>query len=553
MKYYLRKRFLIGVFIIITVLLAVNIVFTYRNSKSIESNMQLQQRSEKIKMVVSHIAIDIIHNLDLGIRSYALFKEPKYLYPYYKALERKDSILHEAEVLLLEENYAIQELQVLEDSVEAYVALNARLKILVDDNNDAQFLYLANQDRGYALWLQYEQFANHVNGFEDEILQTAKSKYGLALRNNYYLQYILFSICIPTLLFTIIKTFSAFVLEKKLRQAETDRANLLKNQNKSLEKIVNERTKELTEKNKALQQHDEEIAAQNEEIRAQNELLICQQDQIVEQNGKLKNAFELILSQQREIEEKNENLETEVQRKTKELVISSQQLEQFAFVSAHNLRAPVARILGLGNLLKRGARDKEEENFIVSNIIKSTFDLDMVVKDLTLILGIKTNINAHLCHVNFRDELQFVKSNLAKDVWESDCQIIESFEEAPSVITVKAYVDSILFNLISNSIKYRSPDRVLNINVKTFVVNDFICLEVMDNGMGIDLKAHGKDIFSLYKRFHTHTEGRGLGLHLVKMQAIALGGSVDVSSQPGVGSIFKVYIKTHPATTGALN
>lgn len=550
---YLRKRLLITAFIVITILLAVNIIFTYRNSKDIELNMLLQARSEKITMVVSYIAIDIIHNLDLGIRSYALFKDQKYLYPYHKALARKDSILQLAETLLLQENYAVEELRVLKDSVNAYVVLNTRLKTLIDKNDDKQFMHLANRDKGYLLWLQYERFANHVSNFENETLRNAKQNYGVALVKNYYLQFILFGICVPTLLFTIVHTFKNFALEKRLRQMETDRANTLESQNENLEKMIGERTKELTEKNRDLQQNQEEIAAQNEEIRAQNELLIKQQDEIVAQrdllttqNNDLTEAHEIILAQQKEIKVKNEALQTEVQSKNGELLTNNQQLEQFAFVSAHNLRAPVARILGLGNILKYGAKDSDEEKWIIKNIIKSTIDLDVVIKDLAAIFEIKTNIKAHLSHVDFSDELRFVKSNLAKEIWENDCEITEWFVEAPSVVTVKAYIDSILYNLISNAIKYRSPSRVPKVNLKTSTINDFVCLEVTDNGLGIDLGLHGEAIFSLYKRFHTHTEGKGLGLHLVKMQAIALGGDVEVSSEPGVGSNFKVLIKNHP-------
>jgi signal transduction histidine kinase len=552
MKYLLGKRLLIGAFIVITLLLAVNFIFTLRNSTQIADNMARQQRSEAIKMVVNQIAVDIIHNIDLGIRSYALFNDTRYLYPYYKALERKDSIFEQAENLLVGKGSSINELHVLRDSVESYAFLNTRLKTLIDLGNDKEFLILANQDRGYKLWLQYEKFATHVNTYEDEILVEAKGNYATALVNNYLFQVLLFLICIPTLLFTTISTFKTFKLEKKLRQAEKDRADFLKSQNLTLEKVVVERTKELVEKNRALQQHDDEIAAQNEEIRSQNEILVQQQDEIVSQrdllttqNEKLTLAHATILCQQDEIRRKNDSLEIEVERKTRELVANNQQLEQFAFLSAHNLRAPAARILGLGNLLKYDCRNKEEERLIIQSLIKSTVDLDVVIKDLSTILEIKTNVNANLTQITFRDEVQLVRSNLAREIRETHCQIVEDFGSAPSVISVKPYIDSILFNLISNSVKYRSQDRKPIITIKTTSTDDFVCLEVQDNGIGIDLNTYGDQIFSLYKRFHTHTEGRGLGLHLVKVQAIALGGSVDVTSQSGVGSVFKVYIKNH--------
>jgi CHASE3 domain sensor protein len=104
-----KKRTVIAGLVIIIVLLAGNIYLTYRNSQEIDINTELQARSEKIKIVVSHIGIDIIHNLDLGIRSYALFKKQDYLYPFNKALERKDSIFQLTSMLLKQEEFYLEE------------------------------------------------------------------------------------------------------------------------------------------------------------------------------------------------------------------------------------------------------------------------------------------------------------------------------------------------------------------------------------------------------------------------------------------------------------
>lgn len=270
-----------------------------------------------------------------------------------------------------------------------------------------------------------------------------------------------------------------------------------------------------------------------------------QRDLLALQNKKLNKAQETILKQHEEIKSKNELLEEEVAKKTKELVIYNQQLEQFAFAAAHNLRAPVARILGLGEILRHISGNEEEERQVIRSIMDSIFNLDTVIKDLNIILEVKTNINSQLTEVNFSDELKFIKSNLEKEIRESKCGILEYFQEAPSVTSVKAYVDSILFNLVSNALKYRSPNRKLRIILRTSRVGNFICLEVQDNGLGINLEKYGKDVFSLYKRFHTHTEGKGLGLHLVKMQAIAMGGRVEINSVPDQGSTFKVLFKKH--------
>jgi signal transduction histidine kinase len=85
------------------------------------------------------------------------------------------------------------------------------------------------------------------------------------------------------------------------------------------------------------------------------------------------------------------------------------------------------------------------------------------------------------------------------------------FENAPVVVCVKPYTNSILFNLVSNAIKYRHPDHKLIIDLKSYPINEYICISVSDNGLGFNTEAHKQNIFSLYKRFHFHVEGKGMG------------------------------------------
>jgi len=87
------------------------------------------------------------------------------------------------------------------------------------------------------------------------------------------------------------------------------------------------------------------------------------------------------------------------------------------------------------------------------------------------------------------------------------------------------------FNLLSNSIKYRDPSRQLIIEIRSGFDHNGSRIEITDNGLGIDLSRFGDDLFKMYKRFHLHTEGKGLGLYLVKLQVSALGGTIIASSK----------------------
>jgi signal transduction histidine kinase len=99
-----------------------------------------------------------------------------------------------------------------------------------------------------------------------------------------------------------------------------------------------------------------------------------------------------------------------------------------------------------------------------------------------------------------------------------------------------------LYNLLSNSIKYRDIAKPLSIKMKTYRLGQYACLSVKDNGLGIDLNKNKEKIFGLYKRFHSENiPGKGVGLHFVKSYAEALGGKVEIESRLHEGTELKVY------------
>lgn len=268
------------------------------------------------------------------------------------------------------------------------------------------------------------------------------------------------------------------------------------------------------------------------------------------QNKQLQEAQTIIREQSEEIQSLNDHLKLEVDNRTQELqktneelIEHNNQMEQFAFIAAHNLRAPVARVLGLANLIQMG-ESEEDKKTALDKLICSTHDLDQVVKDLNAILNIKRH-TGNFAEVDLNDSLTRTKRILEKEIEDTDTRIMHNFAEASKVYAIAPYVESILYNLISNAIKYRDPERTPYVAIKTTQENEFVCLAVMDNGLGIDLRKYKQNIFSLYKRFHLHVEGKGLGLYLVKTQIEALGGRVEVRSEPNEGTTFQVYFKRY--------
>lgn|GEM_PF-3593349 len=279
-----------------------------------------------------------------------------------------------------------------------------------------------------------------------------------------------------------------------------------------------------------LERHKKELADSNEEISSQRDLLASQ-------NALLENARGVI-------ERNNETLKEEVAQRTQELLEYNHQLEKFAFMSAHNLRAPVARVLGLCNLLNISREQPEEERAIIVDKLKlSAYEMDEVVKDLNFILQLRRDVTSTITFVNIKEEFNTIKSILSNDLEQSGGVIIEELSKTETIKTVKSYFQNILLSLLSNSIKYRDPTRQLIIKVVSEATPEYYVFSVTDNGLGLDLSLHGNKLFNFYSRFHFHVDGKGLALYVVKTQLSVLDGKIEVRSQVGVGSTFKVSFK----------
>ena len=344
---------------------------------------------------------------------------------------------------------------------------------------------------------------------------------------------------IEVVLFGVGLAYRFYQLKQENEQVLTQNLNLTQAQNKMLEQRVEERTYELNEKNT-------EIAAQNEELVQQQEQLALQRDILEEQNEELTISQSLIEEQTQVIFAKNLQLEHEVELRTLQLTNTNQelseynsQLEQFAFAMAHNLRSPAARILGLGNLLALPDMNAEKD-FIINQIINATLQLDIVIRDMNEILEIRQNKNMPLTEINLHDALEKAKRLLIQEITDSQAVITENFSPDAVLLSFRPYLESIFFNLISNAIKYRHPDRLPEISVNFRHENDII-LAVSDNGLGIDLEANQSRLFNLYRRFHDHTDGKGIGLYLVKTQVRSLGGEIAVESTVNQGTTVIIY------------
>ncbi|HEY0651942.1 MAG TPA: sensor histidine kinase [Chryseosolibacter sp.] len=312
------------------------------------------------------------------------------------------------------------------------------------------------------------------------------------------------------------------------------RLALIEKQKTWLEENVRNRTIELMQKHQEIEVQNEELRQQHEELTSTHELLEKQKLLVEEKNRDIG-----LINQS--LEQKVKQRTVELEETVKNLINQNNDLEQFSYIVSHNMRAPVARILGLINLLGAEGDDEEREQLMLY-LRESTMGLDEIIHDLSQIIDLRRGSDMVVEQVDVAKVIQHNLSDLTDELKKSHAQITLTLN-ATTVIAVKGYIQSILYNLISNAIKYRDPERPLLINITTHETETTIVIEVRDTGLGINLppdRLH--EIFHLYKRTYTHVQGKGLGLYLVKTQVEALHGQIHVASEFGKGSHFTVSL-----------
>lgn len=216
----------------------------------------------------------------------------------------------------------------------------------------------------------------------------------------------------------------------------------------------------------------------------------------------------------------------------------TEELERFAHITAHNIRSPAANLKSLTVLLEKETDPGEIEN--ISGLLGQSVDVLMRTLDDVSEVLTSSNLNLNPQKVSFEDVLEDVKTELRETLSQTDASIQHDFQCADHIYYPSAHVHNILYNLISNALRYRDSERKCLIQVESWIEAGRVNLRVEDNGQGIDLKRHGEKIFNLYKTFHNHPESRGVGLFLIHNQLKSLDGDISVKSKVGVGTEFKI-------------
>jgi PAS domain S-box-containing protein len=224
--------------------------------------------------------------------------------------------------------------------------------------------------------------------------------------------------------------------------------------------------------------------------------------------------------------------------------VTSQQndkLLNFAHIVSHNIRSHTSNLLMVLDVIE-GAENTDEKLSYMEMFKEGTEKLSETVEYLNEIITIQKNTNIEKKDICLYDEIEKTKITLSLIILESQIEITHSIPDDLTISVVPAYLDSILLNIFTNAIKYRSQIRKSFLKIGYEVNENYTIISFKDNGLGLNLKTNGHKIFEMYKTFHGNDDARGIGLCITKNQLEAMKGKIEMESEEGTGSIFKIYL-----------
>ena len=226
-----------------------------------------------------------------------------------------------------------------------------------------------------------------------------------------------------------------------------------------------------------------------------------------------------------------------------ELQLINSELDKFVYRTSHDLRAPLTSVLGLIDIIRESFTDNGEIAVYMEMMEKSIFRLDNVIR--SIIEYSKSN--------RLQVKHEYVKiEEIYADIVESigfmsgygSLHHASSMDAASPFVSDETAIITILNNLITNAVKYRRPVNDSFVRFTYKCDSEKAMLQVADNGEGIP-KDKTSLIFDMFYRNSVTADGSGLGLYIVKQNVQKLGGSIEVASEPGVGSTFTIWLPNH--------
>lgn len=221
----------------------------------------------------------------------------------------------------------------------------------------------------------------------------------------------------------------------------------------------------------------------------------------------------------------------------------NKRLRNFTHIVSHNLRNHTANMKGLFYMIENEQPELLQEEYI-GMLQQAAEKLNETIHQLNEVLNMTLQTGEMTRPLSVYQAVEEGIKSIAQLAAEAEVQIYNETPETARAMAIPAYLDSIILNMLTNAIRFRSKQRPAFVRVAAGAdhAQGMLRLHFTDNGMGIDLKRYREKLFGMYKTFHGHPDSHGLGLFMSKHQAKAMGGTIEVESEPGRGSTFTISL-----------
>jgi PAS domain S-box-containing protein len=478
---------------------------------------------EKMKAVFSKV-IQSNQSITVTFRSFNKFNEMVWFettarkiqnekdpYPLIHMVNRDVTLRKQIEDQLEKETEYLK--AILDNVNEGIIACNDKGEIIIFNKIVRKLHGLHNIEFKTTHWPNNYYLFNPTNGNEiiGSELPIQRALAGETIQNEHY------KICPPN-------------LEEKI--VLIDGQPIINKEGKKLGAVIV--VHDITESQKA----QDEIIAKNKALATANKDLKSAEESLRQVNAELESRVN-----ERTKEVLNEKLE--IDKRNQELSRINNDLDNFIYTASHDLKAPIINIEGLINIVKTTeAYGNPETKDVIDMMVRSVERFKKTISELTEITKVQKSFESNAEWVELLPLINEVSEGLKPFIEETQAVIHKEFDPTCKIWFSRKNLRSILYNLLSNAIKYRSKQRIPAIKIYTELDSNYFVLNVEDNGLGISTH-HIHKIFTMFKRLHDHVEGTGVGLYIVKRIVENAGGKIQVESELGKGTTFKIYFPLH--------
>lgn len=247
------------------------------------------------------------------------------------------------------------------------------------------------------------------------------------------------------------------------------------------------------------------------------------------------------ITARKELEAERDARMADLEEALAQVKLRNDRLHNFSNVLSHNIRSHTSNIMALVKLIQvHPLPDGAVKFFEVLD--RSVHNLDETIRSLNSTISTSIDPKVDKEEVDLKGLLMKIRESLSVDIEEANVTLDCKCDECNVFWADKALLESIVTNLITNAVKYRSKEREPFLTIASEKNGDDYLLRVSDNGQGIDLERHGNEIFGMFKTFNKEGKGQGIGLYLTRNQVEMMGGSIAVDSTLGEGTTFTVKL-----------